>query len=224
VLAAACVLLGTSAAVSSASAAAAPASPLAQLSDVPAGVDQVVTVTAPRSTSTRATVRAWQREPIGTWVSVLGPAPARIGSEGIGQASEQHARTPAGTFTLTQAFGRKPDPGTRLPYFRASRDDWWVSDVSSPDYNTHQVCAPGTCPFDEGAGENLYRAGPVYDYALVIDYNRRPVRPGAGSAFFVHVSNGAATAGCVAVPRHDMVSLLHWLTPTEHPEIILGVG
>jgi L,D-peptidoglycan transpeptidase YkuD (ErfK/YbiS/YcfS/YnhG family) len=210
--------------VASKSTTAAPTVPFAPLADVPTGVDQVVTVTAPSSASTHAILRAWQRAPAGPWSSILGAVPARIGSAGIGQASESQARTPAGTFTLTQAFGRNPDPGTGLRYFRVSSDDWWVSDVSSPEYNTHQVCAPGTCPFDESAGENLYRVGEPYAFAVVIDYNRNPVRPGAGWAFFVHVSDGSPTAGCVAVPRDDMVSLLRWLDPGEHPEIILGVG
>ena len=38
-----------------------------------------------------------------------------------------------------------------------------------------------------------------YSHAVVIDYNRFPVRAGAGSAFFLHVTNGQPTAGCVAV-------------------------
>jgi L,D-peptidoglycan transpeptidase YkuD (ErfK/YbiS/YcfS/YnhG family) len=37
--------------------------------------------------------------------------------------------------------------------------------------------------------------------------------PGAGSAFFLHVSSGRPTAGCVAVPRSNMVDLLRWLKP-----------
>jgi L,D-peptidoglycan transpeptidase YkuD (ErfK/YbiS/YcfS/YnhG family) len=209
---------------SSMSAPAASRGPFAPLSGVPAGVQQVVTVTAPSSASTRASMRLWQRTPAGPWRPTLGPVPARLGSEGIGAPSESRSRTPAGAFTLTQAFGRRADPGAGLPYFQVTAMDWWVSDVSSPEYNTHQVCAPGTCPFNEGAGENLYRAGSVYDYALVIDYNRDHPRPGAGSAFFLHVSNGVPTAGCVSIRRTAMLELLHRLDPHKHPEIILGTG
>jgi L,D-peptidoglycan transpeptidase YkuD (ErfK/YbiS/YcfS/YnhG family) len=105
-----------------------------------------------------------------------------------------------------------------MPYFRSDVYDWWNGNVESPNYNRHvrAVSSPG------GASENLYRAGAVYDYAAVIGYNLDGV-PGAGSAFFVHVSNGSATAGCVAVSRTTMVQLLRWLDPAKDPWIRIGV-
>ena len=90
-------------------------------------------------------------------------------------AQREHSATPIGSFGLTQAFGRAANPGTALPYFVAGPQDWWVSDASSPYYNTHQTCG-AACPFNTAAGENLYQAGYVYTYAVVIDYNRFPVR------------------------------------------------
>jgi L,D-peptidoglycan transpeptidase YkuD (ErfK/YbiS/YcfS/YnhG family) len=110
-----------------------------------------------------------------------------------------------------------------MPYFVAGPADWWVSDATSPDYNTHQTCS-GSCPFNSAAGENLYQAGFVYRYAVVIDYNRFPVRAGAGSAFFLHVTDGGPTAGCVSVPEGTVVSILSWLRPSAHPRILIGVG
>ena len=41
---------------------------------------------------------------------------------------------------------------------------------------------------------------PVYNYAAVIAYNLTRT-PGAGSAIFLHVGDGQATAGCVSLPR-----------------------
>jgi L,D-peptidoglycan transpeptidase YkuD (ErfK/YbiS/YcfS/YnhG family) len=185
--------------------------------------DQVITVVAPSAGSSTATVTAWQRGP-GGWSAVLGPVPARVGSAGVGAASESSTRTPAGTFSLTTAFGRAANPGTALPYRVLDRSDWWVSDVGSPLYNTAARCAPGSCPFDERAGENLYAAGAVYDNAVVIDYNRAPVVRGAGSAFFLHITNGGATAGCVAVDRVVLQQLMRWLDPRAAPVISIGVG
>jgi L,D-peptidoglycan transpeptidase YkuD (ErfK/YbiS/YcfS/YnhG family) len=148
---------------------------------------------------------------------------ARIGSAGVGTASETSTRTPAGTFRLTEAFGRAGDPGTALPYRRVDGDDWWVSDVTSSLYNRYAQCAPGTCPFDERAGENLYAQGAVYDQAVVIDYNREG-RRGKGSAFFLHISNAKATAGCVAIERYALEKLMRWLQPAAKPVIAIGVG
>jgi L,D-peptidoglycan transpeptidase YkuD (ErfK/YbiS/YcfS/YnhG family) len=183
---------------------------------------QLVTVTAAAGSST-ASLTAWEKTSSG-WRSVLGPVTARIGKAGIGAASETTTRTPAGTWRLTEAFGRAADPGTALPYRQVDGDDWWVSDVNSPRYNQYARCAPRTCDFDEAAAENLYAAGAVYDNAVVIDYNRAPVVRGAGSAFFLHISNGGATAGCVAVDRVVLQQLMRWLDPRAAPVISIGVG
>jgi L,D-peptidoglycan transpeptidase YkuD (ErfK/YbiS/YcfS/YnhG family) len=182
----------------------------------------VVTVAAASARSTTAKLTAWQLGPAG-WTAVLGPVTARIGSAGVGAASESTTRTPAGTFTLTEAFGRAGNPGTGLPYRVVDAQDWWVSDATSPLYNQHTRCAAGTCPFAEAAGENLAAAGSVYDHAVVIDYNRGGV-PGAGSAFFLHVTNGGPTAGCVAIDRGSVTTLLRWLDPAARPLIAIGVG
>jgi L,D-peptidoglycan transpeptidase YkuD (ErfK/YbiS/YcfS/YnhG family) len=184
--------------------------------------EQLITVVAPSAGSTTAQLTAWQSGPNG-WTAVLGPVAARVGSAGIGAASESSTRTPAGTYTLTEAFGRAANPGTALPYRVVDRSDWWVSDVASPLYNRYARCAPGTCPFNERAGENLYAAGAVYDNAVVIDYNRGGT-PGAGSAFFLHITNGAPTAGCVAVDRGSLTALMRWLDPAAAPLIAIGVG
>jgi L,D-peptidoglycan transpeptidase YkuD (ErfK/YbiS/YcfS/YnhG family) len=184
---------------------------------------QVVTVVAPSAGSTTAQLSAWQAGPNG-WSRVAGPVRASLGSAGIGATSEYVARTPAGTFTLTEGFGLQGNPGTALPYRQVDQSDWWVSDVASPYYNQHVRCTPGTCPFDEAAGEDLGRAGWVYDHALVIDHNRWPARAGVGSAFFLHVSNGAPTAGCVAIDDGTLTAVMRWLDPRQRPLISIGVG
>ncbi len=111
-----------------------------------------------------------------------------------------------------------------MPYLHLTSDDWWVSDVDSPLYNTEQRCAPAACTFDTGASERLDFVDPEYDYAVVIDANRTPVVPGAGSAFFLHVANGGPTAGCVAIDQGTLVSIMKWLDPAQHPRIAIGVG
>ncbi|WP_336029567.1 L,D-transpeptidase family protein [Geodermatophilus sp. FMUSA9-8] len=186
------------------------------------GAAQVVTVVAASAGATTAELTAWELGDAG-WTAVLGPWPARVGSAGIGAAREGSTRTPAGTFALPEAFGRAADPGSGLPYRQVDAEDWWVSDVASPLYNRHARCAAGTCPFDERAGENLLAAGAVYDHAVVIGYNSAGT-PGAGSAFFLHVTNGAPTAGCVAVERGRLQTLLRWLDPAAGPLVAIDVA
>ncbi|WP_373294028.1 L,D-transpeptidase family protein [Lentzea pudingi] len=159
-----------------------------------------------------ATLSTWQKSG-SEWARVLGGVAAKVGPPGISSSyGESSSATPAGVFEITGAFGRQADPGAGVSYFQVDSSDWWVSDVNSPDYNTHQRCARGTCPFNESRSENLASYGAVYDYALVMGVNAQRV-PGGGSAFFVHVTNGAATAGCVAIPASTLVSILRWVRP-----------
>jgi L,D-peptidoglycan transpeptidase YkuD (ErfK/YbiS/YcfS/YnhG family) len=182
---------------------------------------QVVTVVGASPEATTATLTAWQRDRDG-WQVAYGPIQAYVGKEGIGQASETTSHTPAGTFGLTQSFGIQANNGTRLPFFQVDDNDWWVSDSKSPKYNTHQRCAVGKCPFDEAAGERLKAAGTAYNHAVVIDYNRFPAVPGAGSAFFLHVSMDRPTAGCVSIPAGQLDRVMRWLDPAQHPVISIG--
>ncbi|HEU5265643.1 MAG TPA: L,D-transpeptidase family protein [Jatrophihabitans sp.] len=184
-------------------------------------------MSAPSAGATTGTLQAWRRGS-GGWYRVGPGVLAHLGSAGLSaHPSEGRSATPIGSFTLTQAFGHDADPGTALPYTHTTPADWWISQAG-PLYNTRQRCSSG-CSFTRGGpNEHLYYETPYYDYAVVIDYNTRNapggVRPGAGSAFFLHVTDGAPTAGCVAVPSDQVVRLLRWLTPDAHPRILIGVS
>ncbi|HUY16767.1 MAG TPA: L,D-transpeptidase family protein [Acidimicrobiales bacterium] len=181
---------------------------------------QVITVQAPTAQSQTAVLRTWQLESTGRYVQVWGPVIAFVGESGVGPTREGLGRTPDGVFALTQAFGNQPDNGTRLPYFRAGVDDWWDENSASRLYNRHvkSSVSPG------GASENLFDAGRAYAHAVVINYNTDPVVKGAGSGFFLHVSLGAPTEGCVAIPEGELNRVMRWLLPRDHPVISIGVG
>jgi L,D-peptidoglycan transpeptidase YkuD (ErfK/YbiS/YcfS/YnhG family) len=183
----------------------------------------VITVVAPSTGSTTATLQAWQKSARG-WSRYGSAVFAYVGSDGLSaHPSESISATPIGSFNLTQAFGRQPNPGTGLPYRQTTPADWWISQPGSL-YNTLQHCSSG-CAFTQGdPNEHLYYMTPYYRYAVVIDYNRYPVVQGAGSAFFLHVAAGAPTAGCVAIPEATLVNLLRWLTPAANPRILIGVA
>jgi L,D-peptidoglycan transpeptidase YkuD (ErfK/YbiS/YcfS/YnhG family) len=185
---------------------------------------RVITVVAPSTGSTTAVLQAWSKAPGGGWLRYGSAVTAHVGSQGLTtQPSESKSATPIGSFTLTEGFGALANPGTALPYFQTDAADWWISQ-SGPLYNTHQHCSSG-CSFTLGnPNEHLRYETPFYNYAVVIDYNRFPVQQGAGSAFFLHVTDGAATAGCVAIPQATLVTLMRWLTPTAHPRILIGVA
>jgi L,D-peptidoglycan transpeptidase YkuD (ErfK/YbiS/YcfS/YnhG family) len=184
----------------------------------PANARQLIVVSAPAADSPTATLTAYERLD-GAWRIAIGPTPADLGELGVGAPADDVFRTPVGTFPLGQAFGRADDPGTKMPYFQATDEDWWDEDVDSPTYNTHVHAAE----IASDDAENLYDSGPIYDYAVLIEHNPQRI-PGRSAGIFLHVSDGDPTWGCVAIGREQMRSVLRWLDPAAHPVITIGVN
>ncbi len=187
---------------------------------------QVITVVAATADSTTATLRSWKAGDDG-WQAVGPSVRAFLGTDGLSaHPTEALSATPIGSFTLTTSFGHDRNPGTALPYTRTAPADWWISQPG-PLYNTFQRCS-SNCPFAQGEpNEHLYYETPAYDHAVVIDYNTTDsaagVRQNAGSAFFLHVSEGKPTAGCVSIPNGELSRIMRWLDPSRHPRIVIGV-
>jgi L,D-peptidoglycan transpeptidase YkuD (ErfK/YbiS/YcfS/YnhG family) len=140
------------------------------------------------------------------WSEVLSTS-GFVGSQGVGQAYEGSKHTPKGAYTLGFAFGQS-NPGTVLPFRQITPNSYWISDVNSDLYNTWQEG-----PYAGNGNEHLANyANLQYYYAIVINYNENRVK-GAGSAFFLHVSNGRPTAGCVSVPKNIMEQLMKRIHP-----------
>ena len=174
---------------------------------------QVLSVTGAGGSDAKLDV--WQRTAAG-WQPVDGGVgiPAKIGAKGM---SPNHydgsMMTPEGIYTLDFAFGTEPNPGGGLPYVQVGPDHWWDGDMDSPTYNTMQVCKQQQCPFNTSlsAGtENLDI--PQYAHAVVMGVNKARI-PGKGGAFFVHSTDGGATAGCVAIDDATLVKIMRWLRP-----------
>ena len=201
-------------------AAAAPDTPAASLTTAPV-VRQLITVYALSYGSTYAKLRVYTLVN-GKWVKVYGPWIARVGYNGVaplGKKREGDGRTPQGTFGFDFFFGVQPQPTPHFafPFRRAYRNDYWDDDSSSALYNEWVV---GT----KTAGRNpepMYNV-PAYDYAAVIAYNTART-PGLGSAIFLHVGTGGDTAGCVSLPKSELLQVLHWLKPADNPRIRISV-
>ncbi|MEV6847912.1 L,D-transpeptidase family protein [Actinoplanes sp. NPDC051411] len=192
---------------------------------------------------TYATLHAYQREKPG-WREVVPPMAARIGYGGWVWAAarvQETGTTPAGTFTLTDAFGLAADPGAKLPYRRVGKNDYWVGDRRDPrTYNLWEPAAVSGRTWRTGQSERLSSYPVQYQFAVVIDFNRpapatvswdkthreyvtsRPSGIGRGSAIFLHVNGRGSTAGCVSVSRAHLVGILHWLDPAKRPRIAMA--
>lgn len=135
--------------------------------------------------------------------------PVATGRGGIGaKRREGDGVTPLGVHRLVAVLHR-PDRGSWHGAAPIGPCDGWSDDPVDPEYN-RPVRRPH--PFSH---EALRRADPQYDLVGVIDWNSAPVRPGAGSAVFLHIWRRPRhpTAGCIAFRREDLVWILARWTP-----------
>nr|WP_246413952.1 L,D-transpeptidase family protein [Rubricella aquisinus] len=133
--------------------------------------------------------------------------PCAMGKGGVTRAKrEGDGATPAGSHRLLKGYyraDRLAPPRSCLRLQPIGPGDLWSDDADDPDYN-RRVRRPH--PYRH---ERLFRADPLYDLVLVTDWNSALVRPGAGSAIFLHIWRrpGWATEGCVAFCRRDLIWL-----------------
>lgn len=135
--------------------------------------------------------------------------PCAVGRSGFFQEKREGDRaSPIGAFHLEFGLYR-PDrihpPGGALPWAPIRPGDGWSDDPEDPAYNL-PVRRPH--PWRH---ERLWRADPLYDLVVVFDANRTPIRPGCGSALFLHVWRRPRfpTEGCIAFARDDLAWVLY---------------
>ncbi|HZG03864.1 MAG TPA: L,D-transpeptidase family protein [Streptomyces sp.] len=174
-------------------------------SRIPSASRQVVAVYGEDEDSADATVvlytrhgDTWKRER--RW-------PAHNGRRGwTPDHRENDRRSPVGVFTLSDAGGVLPDPGTKLPYTRSAA-------FAAPRH-----------------WKRAYWHD--FDYVIAIDYNRvrgtppndptRPLGQEKGGSIWLHMDHGSGTSGCVSLSKAAMEHLLRTLDPALHPVIVMG--
>lgn len=144
--------------------------------------------------------------------------PCAIGRGGIKPAAEKRegdGATPAGLWRLEGAFHRPERvarPPLKGPPFKGSRPirPWmrWSDDPRDPAYNALR-------PENRFSAERMRRGDRMYDLVGILDHNRDPAIPGAGSAVFLHLWRGPRrpTAGCLAFKRADLEWILRRWSP-----------
>ncbi|MBY8880554.1 L,D-transpeptidase family protein [Actinacidiphila acidipaludis] len=180
------------------------------LAQIPGDADQVVLVTGAGRDATTDRVTLFRRDPAAGWVAA-GPAWAAHNAD-HGWTDEHHTgdlRSPIGVYSLTDAGGRLPDPGTRLTYDHAPI---------------------GFTP--QGTGVHGQSLKGAFDYVIAINYNRRtgtsprdwtrPMGESRGGGIWLHVDHGGPTEGCVSLPATAMRTLLRTLDPARHPVVVMG--
>ncbi|HEY4172004.1 MAG TPA: L,D-transpeptidase family protein [Rhodopila sp.] len=128
---------------------------------------------------------------------------AALGRGGVkADKQEGDGATPVGILPLRNVLYR-PDRGTApacaVAVQALAPEDGWCDAPSNPDYNK-----PVRLPFPASA-EALWREDTIYDIIGILGWNDSPIRPGKGSAIFLHIARPdyAPTEGCVALaPDH----------------------
>jgi L,D-peptidoglycan transpeptidase YkuD (ErfK/YbiS/YcfS/YnhG family) len=161
----------------------------------------------------------------GIGLIAAGSPGVRIESEPIKR--EGDGKSPAGVFALGTAFGdaAQPLPGLKLPYLFLNSSIECVDDASSKNYN-RLVDRSAVMP-DWNSSEHMRDVGESYRWGIVIDHNSTvpgrtaPLR-GGGSCVFLHIWRGVdrGTAGCTAMSRDNLESLLLWLDPARRPVLV----
>ena len=134
---------------------------------------------------------------------------ARIGTDGVGQASETSSVTPEGDFGVTLAFGIGENPGTVLNYIHVTPTTYACSD----DCAYYNQIIDVNEVLHSCSGEAMYNSTRAYQYGFAIDYNSECIY-GKGSNFFIHCNgNHTTTEGCVTFSQENIVAILQAATP-----------
>ncbi|WP_354641120.1 L,D-transpeptidase family protein [Kitasatospora camelliae] len=177
-------------------------------SKIPADTRQLVVATGKGKDSSDTSVTIWTKGADGRWQA--GQAWAGHNAR-KGWTTDHHLddlRSPIGLFSLTDAGGRKADPGSKLPY----------------DQDANFVIG--------GRGFNNEPLAGSFDYVVAINYNRVPGRSpldttypegkAKGGGIWLHVDHGGPTHGCVSLPEGQMAELVRTLDPALKPMIVMG--
>ncbi|MFE9662813.1 MULTISPECIES: L,D-transpeptidase family protein [unclassified Streptomyces] len=172
---------------------------------IPATTRQVVAVYGDHADSAKSTVVLYTKQ--ATEWRVARSWPAHNGRKGwTPHHRENDKRSPVGVFSLSDAGGVLPDPGSKLPYahsdaFQAPR--YWAE-----------------------------RYWNDFDYVIAIDYNRvkgtapndptRPLGRSKGGSIWFHLDHGSGTSGCVSLSKSGMEYLLRTLDPDLRPVVVMG--
>ncbi|HKH87515.1 MAG TPA: L,D-transpeptidase family protein [Acidimicrobiales bacterium] len=199
--------------------------------EIPAAADQLIVVSSPTydPPGYLTTFRTFQRanafspwEPVfSTWQAETGYGHLRdVRHEGDGS-------TPTGVYPFGSAmYGNDANPGgLHYGFHELVCGDWWDEDPYSPQYNQFVHVPCGSTPPFASWSEALWTETAAYPYFAVIDFNVNPIVGGSkapGSGIFLHAWVDGPTAGCVALPIADLLDVLRWLNPADHPVIEIG--
>lgn len=182
-------------------------------------INQLIVVYNEIPTDTNATLVTLEKNKKHKWKIKSKFVVVGMGKNGFAlpdQKVEGDGKSPTGLFRFGQLFCYEAEVKTQLPYIQTTKEDKWIDDPTSEDYNRYVRGETNAKSY-----EKLRLRSDAYKYCMVIEYNTHPVVKGKGSAIFFHLGKGA-TSGCVVINEKKMRKLLKWLSPQKNPCILMG--
>jgi len=195
---------------------------------------QLIVVTTKGWNDNSGMLQRYERESKG-WHKVGKPIPVKLGRNGLGWGIGLHqipkdakqikkegdGRSPAGIFTLKQAFGYAPFV-VDYPYEVYRATDHCVDDIHSKYYN--KIVDSTKITPDYHSKEHMKFPKDYYKYGIVVNHNHidEPgAIPGAGSCIFLHIKK-IPTAGCTVMNEDQIKEIIRWLDVNKHPLLVQG--
>lgn len=155
------------------------------------------------------------------WGAGLGELPSDTGGRLL-MKTEGDGKAPAGIFSLTESFGAGAKPSfVKLPFTVLGEYTECVDDVKSSHYN-RIVDRMKVGDFNWDSSEKMLAVGAEYELGIFVAHNTYPVTRGGGSCIFLHIWKDAATgtAGCTAMARENLETILKWADAAKSPVLI----
>jgi len=134
---------------------------------------------------------------------------------------EGDGKSPAGIFSLKQAFGYTPFK-IDYPYTVYRETDHCVDDANSKSYN--KIVDSSKVTVDYESFEHMKFPKEYYKYGIVVNHNHideEAAKRSAGSCIFIHIKK-VPTAGCTVMSEEEIKEILHWLDPDAKPLLLQG--
>jgi D-alanyl-D-alanine dipeptidase len=148
-------------------------------------------------------------------------ADARMKAETEPHKKEGDGKSPAGFFALTSAFGASAKPAfVKLPFVQLTENIECVDDSNSKQYN--RIVDDKTVAVDWTSSEKMLAVGAQYDLGVFVAHNSNPPQAANGSCIFLHVwkNSSSGTAGCTAMSRENIETILSWLDAGKNPVLV----
>ena len=209
------------------------------LNQLPQATQQVLLVSSGLWSQSQASLQRFEKQQ-GKWQKVANPIAVQLGRNGLAWGRGLHdiqglshfkqegdGKAPAGVFKLGTSFGYADIALTKqsYPYRKAGKRDYYIDDSTSKDYNqwVHLAEPNSNRPKQYWQSyEKMRRNDDLYEWGIEVQHNKSPVVAQAGSAIFMHIwkDQYTSTAGCTAMSKHDIQTLLQWLDQDKQPLLI----